>query len=135
LRTRLLHRRCVLPGNIILISKSDAQALGLELAIFLIRDRVASHPENPEWQRTLHVNLVKVGDQRCNQGDRDGALAAYEESLAMRRKAVAAAPADIGAQDDVRTALTKIGGVHLGTGDRASRAQPMRRAWASCASS
>ena len=44
----------------------------------------------------MSVSLDKVGDVRLAAGDRAGALAAYEESLAIRRKLAAADPGNAG---------------------------------------
>ena len=52
-------------------------------------------------------------------GDRAGALSAYEESLAVRRKLAAADPGNAGWQRDVSASLVKVGDVRLAAGDRA----------------
>jgi hypothetical protein len=46
----------------------------------------------------LSLNLGKVGDVRLAAGDRAGALAAHEESLAIRRKLAATDPENAGWQ-------------------------------------
>jgi hypothetical protein len=49
-------------------------------------DREA-HPDNPELQRRVSVCLDKLGDAPLGAGDRAGALAAYQESLSVKRNA------------------------------------------------
>ena len=77
----------------------------------------------------------KVGDVRLAAGDRAGALAAYEESLAIMRKLAAADPGNAGWQRDVSVSLNKVGDVRLAAGDRRGRLRPTRRASRSGASS
>ena len=67
----------------------------------------------------MSVSLDKVGDVRLAAGDRAGALAAYEESLAIMRKLAAADPGNAGWQRDVSVSLDKVGDVRLAAGDRA----------------
>jgi hypothetical protein len=119
LRTRLLHRILILPNHRMLIPKPEAQQLGLEFALFMVRDLVVSYPGNHDWLPTLSRNLVKIGDQRRARGHRSGALAAYEESLSIDRKAVAADPTKADLQDDIRATLNRIGDMRLSLGDRA----------------
>ena len=56
---------------------------------------------------------------RLAAGDRAGALAAYEESLAIRRKLAASDPGNAGWQRDLSVSLNKVGDVRLAAGDRA----------------
>jgi tetratricopeptide (TPR) repeat protein len=65
------------------------------------------------------VSLIKVGDGRRSGGDRAGALAAYEESLAIMRKLAAADPGNAGWQRDVGVGLERIGDLQLAGGDAA----------------
>jgi tetratricopeptide (TPR) repeat protein len=53
-------------------------------------------------------------------GDRAAALAAYQESLAIRRKLAAADPGNAGGQRDVSVSLDSVGDVRLAAGDRAA---------------
>ena len=100
-----------------------------------MRKLAAADPGNAEWQHDVSVSLDKVGDVRLAAGDRAGALAAYEESLAIMRKLAAADPGNAQWQRDVGVSLERVGGVRLAAGDRAGRLRPTRRAWRSCASS
>ena len=84
-----------------------------------MRKLAAADPGNAGWQRDVSVSLDKVGDVRLAAGDRAGALAAYEESLAIRRKLAAADPGNAGWQRDVSVSLSKVGDVRLAAGDRA----------------
>ena len=72
-----------------------------------------------EAQRDLSVSLDRIGDVKLQAGDRAGALAAYEESLAIRRKLAEADPGNAEAQRDLSVSLDKIGDVKLQAGDRA----------------
>ena len=84
-----------------------------------INDKLAQlEPGNAGWQRDVSVSLGKVGDVRLAAGDRAGALAAYEESLAIRRKLAAADPGNAGWQRDVSVSLNKVGDVRVAAGDR-----------------
>lgn len=107
LRTRLFFRTCILPGAEILIPRPDAQQLGLELGLHIIRDTAKAKAQDTDWQRTLSLGLMQVGDLRRARGDRLGALAAYEEALPIMQKA-AADSADAFAQRDLQTVLEKI---------------------------
>jgi hypothetical protein len=46
-----------------------------------------AHPDNPELQRRVSVCLDKLGDAPLGAGDQAGALAAYQESLSVKRNA------------------------------------------------
>ena len=52
--------------------------------------------------------------------DRAGALSAYEESLAIRRKLAASDPKNTGWQRDVSVGLCQVGNVQVAAGDRAA---------------
>jgi hypothetical protein len=54
------------------------------------------------------VILNRIGDVRLIAGDRVGALAAYEESLAIMRKLAASDPGNAGWQADVVSRLYKV---------------------------
>ena len=56
---------------------------------------------------------------RVAEGDRAGALKAYEESLAIRRRLAAADPGNAGWARDVSVSLERIGDVRVAEGDRA----------------
>jgi tetratricopeptide (TPR) repeat protein len=66
------------------------------------------------------VSLHRVGDVRLAAADRAGALAAYEESLAIVRALAAADPGNAGRQRDLAADLSKLGNVRLAAGDRAA---------------
>jgi tetratricopeptide (TPR) repeat protein len=84
-----------------------------------MRNLAAADPGNAGWQRDLSVSLEKVGDVRFDAGDRAGALAAYEECLAIRRKLAAADSGNSGWQRDVAVGLNQVGDVQLAVGNRA----------------
>jgi type I restriction enzyme R subunit len=56
------------------------------------RKLAAADPGHTNWQRDLSASLDRFGDVRPAAGDRAGALAAYEESLATMRKLFALDP-------------------------------------------
>ena len=56
----------------------------------------------------MSVSLVKNGDVKLRAGDGAGALAAYQESLDIRRKLAAAHPGDAQAQRDVSVSLDSL---------------------------
>ena len=74
----------------------------------------------PKWQRDVSVSLNKVGDVRLAAGDRAGALAAYEESLAIMRKLAASDPGNAGWQADLVISLYKVSTVSEPAGARAA---------------
>ncbi len=62
-------------------------------------------------QRDLSVSLEKLGDVKSRSGDRGGALAAFEESLAIFRKLMKADPGNSQAQYDLTVSLTKVANI------------------------
>ena len=68
---------------------------------------------------------------RVAQGDLAGALAAYEESLAIRRDLAAADPGNAGWQRDLSVSLNKLGDVRGRRATSPARWRPTRRAWRS----
>ena len=66
----------------------------------------------------MSTSLGNVGDVRRAAGDREGALKAYQESLDIRRKLVAADPNNTEWLRDVSTSLISVGDVQLSAGDR-----------------
>ena len=56
--------------------------------------------------------LERIGEVRLDAGDRAGALAAYEESLAIRRKLAAADPGNPAWQADLVFSLYKVSTVN-----------------------
>ena len=71
-------------------------------------------------QRDISVSLDKIGDVKRSQGDREGALAAYEESLDIARHLAAVDPGNVQWQTDLVVSLYKI--AILADGDRKSAA-------------
>jgi tetratricopeptide (TPR) repeat protein len=69
-------------------------------------------------QRDLSLSLEKIGDVKLKAGDRDGALAAYDESFAIARTLAEADPASAQAQRNLSVSLERIGDVKLKAGDR-----------------
>jgi tetratricopeptide (TPR) repeat protein len=67
----------------------------------------------------VSVSLTKLGDLRLATHDRAAALAAYEESLAIKRQLTAADPGNAHWQRDLSVSLNKVGRVRLDTGNDA----------------
>ncbi|MFN3259870.1 MAG: hypothetical protein ACE37J_04845 [Pikeienuella sp.] len=65
------------------------------------------------------MSLDRVGDIRVAEGVRAGALAAYEEGLAIRRDLAARDPGNAGWARDVSVSLDRVGDVRVAAGDRA----------------
>ena len=65
-------------------------------------------PGNAGWARDVSVSLNKVGDVRVAQGDLAGALAAYEESLGIRRDLAARDKGNAGWARDVWVSCWKL---------------------------
>jgi hypothetical protein len=79
----------------------------------------ANDPANRGWAFDVSISLDHVGDVRRAMGDRAGALAAFEESLAIRRKLAGNDPANADAQRGVTLSLDRIGDMRAVEGDRA----------------
>lgn len=62
-----------------------------------------------KWQRSADIALIGVGDVKLAQDDRDGARAAYGESVASVRKELAADPGNVLLQTDLALGLQKLG--------------------------
>ncbi len=58
-------------------------------------------PATPSWQRDLSVSFEKIGDVQSAKGDLDGALKAYQDSLAIAEKLAAQDPGNAGWQRDL----------------------------------
>lgn len=86
--------------------KSLAQA---EAARAIMQALVEDDPKNPELLRELSLSLNRVGEALSNTGhpgDREKALAAFEESLAIRKNL--AASGDLGAQRDLALSHERV---------------------------
>ncbi|MDG1208297.1 MAG: tetratricopeptide repeat protein, partial [Paracoccaceae bacterium] len=75
-------------------------------------------PGNAGWARDVSFSLNNVGNIRVAAGDRDGALAAYEESLAIFRDLSARDPGNARWARDVSVSLNKVGDIRVAAGDR-----------------
>ena len=77
---------------------------------------IASDELNDGMAKDLSVGWMRIGDIKRAQGDRAGALAAYEESLALMRKVAAANPGDSAVQFAITPSLDRIGNLRLEAG-------------------
>ncbi len=68
-----------------------------------------------DWERSLALD--EIGDVRSARNDLKGALEAYEEGLAIRRKLAASDPSHAERQRDVSVSLNKIGDVRSARND------------------
>ena len=75
--------------------------------------------ERADAARLRSVALNDDGDILMDEGDRAGALKAYEESLEIARRLAAADPGNAGWARDVSVSLDRIGDVRVAEGDRA----------------
>ncbi|NUQ07896.1 MAG: AAA family ATPase [Phycisphaerae bacterium] len=78
----------------------------------------ASHNPAPQALRDLSVSLDRVGDVRLLKGDRDAALAAFEEGLTLSRRIAREFGETPEALRDLSVSLNKVGDVRLLKGDR-----------------
>ena len=65
------------------------------------------------------MSLDRLGDLKLRAGDAAGALAAYEESLAIFRKLAEADKGNTEWQRDISVSLNKLGDLKLRAGDAA----------------
>ncbi|MCP4308093.1 MAG: tetratricopeptide repeat protein, partial [bacterium] len=75
--------------------------------------------DNTEWQRDVSVSLNRIGDVRLRAGDAAGAVAAYEQGLAIARRLAETDSDNTGWQRVVSISLDRIGDVKLRAGDAA----------------
>ena len=108
------HYRAV--GNI------EASSAAAERACDLYAE-LESRPNRAAGAARLHsVALNERGDSVMAEGDRAGALKAFEESLGIARRLAAADPGNAGWARDVSGSLVRIGNVRVAEGDRAGGA-------------
>ncbi len=74
--------------------------------------------EESFWRGQHCVLIVDQADVLGDQGDLAGALAAYRESLAVRRRLAEADPSNAGWQRDLSFSLTRLAEIHEQMGDR-----------------
>jgi tetratricopeptide (TPR) repeat protein len=95
----------------------------VKLALGPVADWLARLPaleaQQPRWLRERSVLLNRQGDVLSDQGDLDGALAAYRESLALSRRLAEADPSNAGWQRDLSLSLTQMAELHEMRGNRA----------------
>jgi len=89
---------------------------GLSIA----RKLLAADPDNDQAKRDVSYSLEKVGDARSKAGDVDGALAAFEEELAIRTGLAKVDGANVDAKTDLVVALYKI--AEIANGDKKDKA-------------
>ena len=66
-------------------------------------DDAVADPSNAGWKRDLSVSQERIGDVLSDQGDLAGALAAYRESLEVRRLLAEADPSNAGGSGTSRS--------------------------------
>ncbi|MGI8536865.1 MAG: tetratricopeptide repeat protein [Mycobacteriales bacterium] len=88
-----------------------------QVLVRLHRDAVARTPDSPESLRDLSVALENVGRVRGRQGDLDGALGVFSESLALRRRVAESYGVTPQALRDLSVALDNVGRVRERQGD------------------
>ena len=70
-------------------------------------------PDNDEAKRDLSYSLEKVGDAKAKAGDNDGAIAAFDEELALRKDLAQVVKDDgnVDAKTDLVVALYRLAAV------------------------
>ena len=79
----------------------------------------AARPGDDEAQRLVAVSLERLGEfyvARGQQGDAERALAAFEQSLALRQRLLDANPGSAAAARDVSVSLNKLGDFYIARG-------------------
>jgi tetratricopeptide (TPR) repeat protein len=84
-----------------------------------IQRRIAEADGGQQALRNLSVGLVRIGDVKREQGDSAGALAAYEESLALRKTIASMEGDGAQAEFDVTVTLERIADLKRRMGDSA----------------
>jgi tetratricopeptide (TPR) repeat protein len=74
-------------------------------------------PAKSDWQRDLGVSHSKRGDVLIAQGNLGGALAAYQEALAIAKRLAAAAPSNVPWQQDLAAGHQRLGNVLIAQGN------------------
>ena len=72
-------------------------------------------------QRALSISYSKIGDAQMTFGDTAAAVAAYQQSLAIRERLAQADPANAAAQRDLSVSYNKIGNTQMTLGDTAAQ--------------
>ncbi len=103
------------------------------LTLGAIADWLARFPahkaEEPYWLGQRCVLVADQGDVLRDQGDLAGALAAYRESLAVRRRLAEADPSNASWQRDLSVSQEKIGDVLRDQGDLAGALAATGNRW------
>ncbi len=81
------------------------------------RDLVKTDANNLVWRRDFSISLNRVGDVKRDSGNTQGALASYEESLAIRRRLAAADPGNVQWRSDEAYVLQRIGDLKRSSSD------------------
>jgi hypothetical protein len=70
-----------------LVASNLAEAMrSAEGSLAIARRLAAADPRDARRQRDISVSLIKVGNVKLAQGNNQGALAAYDEALAIRSR-------------------------------------------------
>ncbi|MBN1418982.1 MAG: tetratricopeptide repeat protein, partial [Planctomycetes bacterium] len=85
-------------------------------------------PSNSSWQRDLSVSHERIGDVLTAQGSLAGALDAYHQALAIRKRLADADPSNSEWQRDLSVSYWKLAEVHEGLGDSGEARHFRRRA-------
>ena len=90
--------------------------------------------KTPRGSAICRFRMNKVGDVKLQQGDTAGALAAYQQGLAISEKLAAADPQNAQGQRDLSISYIKLGDAKLQQKDTAGAWRPLSRAWRSAKS-
>ncbi|MCC0011973.1 MAG: toll/interleukin-1 receptor domain-containing protein [Rhodobiaceae bacterium] len=96
--------------------KAYEQSLGIRQDL-LARDTSDMPGQHEQWLEDISASLNRIGNIRLSEGDTSGALAAYEESLAISRKLLMHDPEVAKWQRGLSISLNKVGETRLKQGD------------------
>ena len=111
------------------IGRLDLTSLALGAVADWLTRFPAIRRKDQYWLGQRCVLVADQGDVLRDQGDLAGALAAYRESLAVRRRLAEADPSNAGWQRDLSVSHEKIGDVLRDQGDLAGALRPTGNRW------
>lgn len=95
---------------------------------WLCQQRIDTDPNDLSLQRDLSVSLNKIGDVKAAQGDLNGALDAFQQSLTIRQRLAEADPGNAGWQRDLSISHERIANTREDIGDSVGAEQAWRNA-------
>jgi tetratricopeptide (TPR) repeat protein len=99
------------------VGATDVAGSYAQKGVDTMRSLLADKPNNVELQRQVTRSLGALGDVLRAKGDRKGALAAYQQAVAVARASVAKHPDDGGLQRDLAAGMARTGDILFDQGD------------------